>query len=198
MVVIFILAGCENGSTDDDPKLAQWEGTWNSIAGYLDEDWVQQSLAEGATAIGGNATVAKLKEYFNGRIAMNFKSCVISGDTIALYPGLDATGGQITKITFTYKEIIPTDDHGGHDGGYWAFEGNKDGYKSLIALPPENPSEEYPVVFHFRYGDEGFHALHMKSTWNPTVLKQGATHAQITKWLGTAMSFIPKETFDEQ
>jgi zinc transport system substrate-binding protein len=197
VTTISLLAGCDNGSTNDDSKLGQWEGTWNSIVGYLDEDWVQQTLANGATTIGGNATADKLKDYFKARIAMGFDSCVINGDTISLYQSLDATGEQINKITFSYKEIIPTTDHGGHDGGYWAFEGNRDGYKYLIVLPPEHPSEEYPVVFHFRYGDEGFHALHTMTTWNPTMLKQGSTHEQITKWLETAISFLPQAIFDD-
>jgi Zn/Cd-binding protein ZinT len=196
-----MLTGCDNGSIDDESELTKWSGTWNNVVECLNEDWLQQTLEDGVKAIGGNVTVAQLKEFLTIRLGTDFKSCVIGDDTITLYPDINA-GGKANQITVAYKEKFETSEHSGGDhsehGGhtYWyAFEGNKDNHKYWIAMIPEHHSEEFPEVFHFRYGDNSFDAVIADTGWSPTVFRKGATNEQIKNFLTESVKYIPAAAF---
>ncbi|MDR1249328.1 MAG: ZinT/AdcA family metal-binding protein [Treponema sp.] len=199
--MIFILTGCSNGSTDDEPELAKWSGVWNNVVEYLDEDWLQQTLEDAVETIGNNVTVAQLKTFLTTRLGTDFKSCAIDGDSITLHPNIDATG-MANRIAIAYKEKIETTEHSGGEHSehgehtYWyAFEGNKNDHKYWIAMLPEHHSEEFPVVFHFRYGDSSFDAVIADTGRSPTVIRQGATQEQIKNFLTESVRYIPAAAF---
>ncbi|MDR2485034.1 MAG: hypothetical protein LBD55_06535 [Treponema sp.] len=62
-------------------ELSKWEETWNSMTNYLDEDWSRQTFENGAT---GGMAADQLKGMFAEMMVIDFKSCVIIGDTLCL------------------------------------------------------------------------------------------------------------------
>jgi Zn/Cd-binding protein ZinT len=179
MLCLFIL-NCEN-EPDNEPELAEWNGTWNALTNLFGEAWIDTVFQNGSeyvqTTHSMTVPAATIKTVFNQMLnPVAFKSCVIKGDTFTVYSEADAKGTS-TKITYTFTEKIPVE---GEEGESWyAFEGDSEGpYKYLLALPPDQDAPGTMLHFHFRYAstDEG---LYVNPLWNPVVMTQGTTQAEI-------------------
>jgi Zn/Cd-binding protein ZinT len=168
LVFSFVLAGCAHRSVrdgpepagiKDEPELAGWEGTYNSLSSYLDES----SFA--AIFVGKDAAKAKLA----GFLAADFRSVKVESDTITFYSDRDAKGASI-KVSYSRKPI----------GEPWnAFESDQYGkYKYLIATPPGADYPEGAFHFHLRYGTEGFDAL-VNGNNLPTLLKADTANDKV-------------------
>jgi hypothetical protein len=191
LVFGFILVGCDHGGGggDTEPKLAKWNGTWNAFGNVFDEVWLQPVFAAGANFIQSehNMTVSagKIKNVFKAVLGTKpgFKSCVINGSSLTVYSEADATGTP-TKIIYTFNKMI--------QNVAYAFEGDKEEYKYLIALLPGKESPEEIEGFHFKYGNAStdFDAL-MTQMWDPVLMRQGTTQAEMKETLKVAIEEIP-------
>jgi Zn/Cd-binding protein ZinT len=153
----FIFFGCATNRGSEKPELAQWNGTYNSLAAYLDEPSFAGIFADKAAA------KADLAAY----LATDFVSCKIEGNVFTLYTALDA-GGKATAINYVFKRKIEPGR-----GVWYAFESDRsDAYKYLIATLPGQDDPQGAVHFHFRYGNTSFEALAGGANL-PTAVKAG-------------------------
>lgn len=195
ITAIFALAGCASlgGSSSDATNLAQWAGTWNAMAQYLDDPGLDKAWQDGAGRIqelfpGKNPTADEVKGVFKTMLMTGFKSCVIKGDTLTIYTAADASGSPSQTITYTYKGVI-----GEGEAAWHSFEGNTPGpYKYLIAYLPER-EPNMATHFHFRYGSESFDALIAENMgmWMATVMAKGTTIPTLAASLAEVIEALP-------
>jgi Zn/Cd-binding protein ZinT len=162
----------------NEPELAKWNGTWNAVTNVFNETYLTKTFTDGVAYINStysmSITVDAFKEQFAELIEVDFKSCVINGDTFTLYTGDDATG-TATKITYTFDRKV---EIGGKD--WYAFEGDIAGnHKYLVALPPKRDTPGTLEEVHFRYGNAGFDSLIAEPLWSATLMRQGSTEDEI-------------------
>ncbi|MDR2398327.1 MAG: metal-binding protein ZinT [Spirochaetaceae bacterium] len=144
LLLPFMVLGCATAKGAGEPELAQWNGTYNSLASYLDEPSFAGIFAD------KDAAKADLGEY----LATDFASMKIEGDTLTLYTERDAKGAAAT-IHYTFKRIIEPGR-----GVWYAFESDRsDHYRCLIATVPGQDDPGGALHFHFRYGARDFDAL---------------------------------------
>jgi Zn/Cd-binding protein ZinT len=191
-MLCFFILNCENEADDPKPELAKWAGTWNAVDQYLDDSQLAQIWTNAANRVntdfpGKNATAQNLKGLLGYMLKTDFKSCVISGDTIKIYSGPDATGTLSETIAYTYKGPI------GEDG--WAsFEGNKEGqFKYLVMGPRHQDNPGSMEHFHFRYGNESIEAIADDPMWVATVTPTETTVTAIKEELEATLEEFPWE-----
>jgi Zn/Cd-binding protein ZinT len=155
--------GCQTNRGIAEPELAKWNGTYNSLASYLDEPSLAGIFADKAAA------KSDLAEF----LATDFASCKIDGDTLTLYAAQNA-GGTATAIRYVFKRKIEPGM-----GVWYAFESERnDKYKYLLATLPGQDDPGGAVHFHFRYGTGGFDAL-AEAANLPTAVKAETPQAQV-------------------
>jgi Zn/Cd-binding protein ZinT len=198
LVLPFVFFGCRTTRSNGESELAQWNGTYNSLASYLDEPSFAGIFADKAGA------KADLAEY----LATDFVSVKIDGGAFTLYTARNA-GGTPTTITYTFKQKIEPGR-----GVWYAFESDRsDKYKYLIATLPGQDDPEGALHFHFRYGAAGFDTLAAGANL-PTAVKAGTPNdkvqevveefferfASLARWQGTynsLSSYLDEPSFAE-
>jgi Zn/Cd-binding protein ZinT len=171
----FVLLGCAHGrSVRDEPALAGWEGTYNSLASYLDDEAFTDVFT------GKDAAKAKLAEW----LAADFKSVRIEGGAIAFYSSKDAAGTPTTTVSYSRKTDIE----------FWnAFESDQDSaYKYLLATEPGADYDGGAFHFHLRYGTAGFDVL-VNGSNLPTAVKADTANDKVQEVIEEFL-----ERFEEQ
>jgi Zn/Cd-binding protein ZinT len=144
LLLPFVFSGCLTNRGSEEPELAQWNGTYNTLSSWLDEPSFAGIFADKAAA------KADLAEF----LATDFASLKVDGNTLTLYAAQNAHGNP-TTITYAFKRKIEPGM-----GVWYAFESDRsDKYKYLIATLPGQDDPEGALHFHFRYGAAGFDAL---------------------------------------
>jgi hypothetical protein len=164
LLLPFVFFGCQTVKQGNEAsELAQWNGTYNSLASYLDDPFFAGIFA------GQDKAKADLAEY----LAADFASVKIEGDAFTLYTARNA-GGVPTAITYVFKRKIEPGR-----GVWYAFESDRnDKYKYLIATVPGRDYDGGAFHFHLRYGAEGFDAL-SSGTNLPTAVQAGTANDKV-------------------
>lgn len=166
----------ESEESDDDVSLSDWDGKWNSMYEYLEDDDIQPAYATLAEKDGVEESKAK-DDYLEKR-KTDFAGLVVDGDKITFldnFPDKDRkTIGEGTyEFSKTENQMV-----GEHKITWNIFEATNDDapYKYMI-LMAINPDEDL-VHFHFRYGDDLDEILN-KEGWFPTVVSPETTNEQL-------------------
>lgn len=166
----------EDQSEDEKASMADWEGEWNDMGGYLEKAEIQEafkSLAEKE-----NTDEASAKEAYLKKRKCDFGGLEIKGDHVKFLKEFpDAKGEVIGEADYTFREKIEV-EHGGHKLEWDVFEANSEDapYKVLLMMPIHG--EESLTHFHMRYGDDK-DSLLKKEGWYPTFVKPSSTDQQI-------------------
>lgn len=166
----------EDQSEDEKASMADWEGEWNDMGGYLEKAEIQEafkSLAEKE-----NTDEASAKEAYLKKRKCDFGGLEIDGDHVKFLKEFpDAKGEVIGEADYTFREKIEV-EHGGHKLEWDVFEANSEDapYKVLLMMPIHG--EESLTHFHMRYGDDK-DSLLKEEGWYPTFVKPSSTNQQI-------------------
>lgn len=166
----------EDQSEDEKASMADWEGEWNDMGGYLEKAEIQEafkSLAEKE-----NTDEASAKEAYLKKRKCDFGGLEIDGDHVKFLKEFpDAKGEVIGEADYTFREKIEV-EHGGHKLEWDVFEANSEDapYKVLLMMPIHG--EESLTHFHMRYGDDK-DSLLKEEGWYPTFVKPSSTDQQI-------------------
>ena len=166
----------EEEKAQDEATIADWEGEWNNMGGYLEKDEIQEAFK--TLAEKENTDEASAKEAYLKKRKCDFGGLEIAGDHVKFLKEFpDAKGEVIGEADYTFKEKIEV-EHGGHKLEWDIFEANSDNapYKVLMMMPIHG--EESLTHFHMRYGDDK-EALLKEEGWYPTFVKPSSTDQQI-------------------
>ena len=166
----------EEEKAQDEATIADWEGKWNDMGGYLEKAEIQEAFK--TLAEKENTDEASAKEAYLKKRKCDFGGLEIAGDHVKFLKEFpDANGEVIGEADYTFKEKIEV-EHGGHKLEWDIFEANSDNapYKVLMMMPIHG--EESLTHFHMRYGDDK-EALLKEEGWYPTFVKPSSTDQQI-------------------
>lgn len=160
---------------EEEVQLSDWDGTWNNMGAYLDDEELEEAFVELGEREGMSPEEAK-KEFAEGG-KINFDGLVIQGDKVTLLDGPEDKGGQVIKeLEYNYKDSI-TVKHGNFDTEWFAFESQDEGeYKNLLMMPVHG--EEALTHFHLRYGEDLDEIL-ADEEWYPVLVKPNSTYDQL-------------------
>lgn len=160
---------------NDTVQLSDWDGTWNNMGAYLDDEELEQAFKDLGEREGMSAEEAKEEFAEGGKI--NFDGIVIEGNKVTLLDGFEDEGGQVLKeLEFEYKDSKVV-KHGNFDTEWFAFESGHDGeYKNLIMMPVHG--EEALTHFHLRYGEDLDEIL-ADEDWYPVLVRPNSTYDQL-------------------
>nr|WP_072536696.1 ZinT/AdcA family metal-binding protein [Anaerococcus mediterraneensis] len=162
--------------SQDQVSMADWEGQWNDMGGYLEKAEIQEAFK--TLAEKENTDEASAKEAYLKKRKCDFGGLEIAGDHVKFLKEFpDAKGEVIGEADYTFKEKIEV-EHGGHKLEWDVFEANSEDapYKVLLMMPIHG--EESLTHFHMRYGDDK-DSLLKEEGWYPTFVKPSSTDAQI-------------------
>ena len=160
----------------DQVSMADWEGEWNDMGGYLEKAEIQEAFK--TLAEKENTDEASAKEAYLKKRKCDFGGLEIAGDHVKFLKEFpDAKGEVIGEADYKFKEKIEV-DHGGHKLEWDIFETTSEDapYKVLMMMPIHG--EESLTHFHMRYGDDK-EALLKEEGWYPTFVKPSSTDQQI-------------------
>lgn len=177
--VLLYAAPASNASTNAENNkvsLADWEGEWNNMGGYLERPEVQSAYKELAKK--ENVDVAKAKADYLAKRKCYFDGLKIEGDKVTYLSTFPADKGE-AKGEGTYKFVELKEVPRGKATLKWnIFEAEGDApYKYLLLMPVG--WEEALIHFHMRYGDDKDELL-AKEGWFPTFVKPSSTNDQIS------------------
>ncbi|MDO5738449.1 MAG: ZinT/AdcA family metal-binding protein, partial [Eubacteriales bacterium] len=164
----------------DDVVLEDWEGEWNSMSAYLNDEELQEALEAHAKAEG--ETVDEIKAEYLEKYKIDYETMVFAGDTITFYDArLNKDGKEIAKSKYSYVESYKV-EHGKHDIEWHVFEGEEGAkFKYLMLMPVHG--EETLAHFHMRLGDDVEKMLG-EDDWFPTFIKPTTTYDQLADVFG--------------
>lgn len=160
----------------EQASIADWEGEWNNMGGYLEKAEIQDAFK--TLAEKEKTDEASAKEAYLKKRKCDFGGLEIAGDHIKFLKEFpDAKGEVIGEADYTYKEKIEV-EHGGHKLEWDVFEAKSEDapYKVLLMMPIHG--EESLTHFHMRYGDDK-DSLLKEEGWYPTFVKPSSTDQQI-------------------
>lgn len=160
----------------EQASIADWEGEWNNMGGYLEKAEIQDAFK--TLAEKEKTDEASAKEAYLKKRKCDFGGLEIKGDHIKFLKEFpDAKGEVIGEADYTYKEKIEV-EHGGHKLEWDVFEAKSEDapYKVLLMMPIHG--EESLTHFHMRYGDDK-DSLLKEEGWYPTFVKPSSTDQQI-------------------
>lgn len=160
----------------EQASIADWEGEWNNMGGYLEKAEIQDAFK--TLAEKEKTDEASAKEAYLKKRKCDFGGLEIKGDHIKFLKEFpDAKGEVIGEADYTFKEKIEV-EHGGHKLEWDIFEATSEDapYKVLMMMPIHG--EESLTHFHMRYGDDK-DSLLKEEGWYPTFVKPSSTDQQI-------------------
>lgn len=159
----------------DAVSMQDWEGAWNNMGAYLDEEELQTAFEQVAEKEGKSAEEVK-KAYVEKR-KCDFDGFVVRGEKVTLLDGFeDKDGNEMDSAEYRFVKSHKV-QHGSHELEWHAFQAEGDA-KYPVLLMMEVHGEENLVHFHMRYGDD-IEALLAKDGWYPTFIKPGSTMDQL-------------------
>lgn len=179
VVLVLGLAVVGTAAEAETVSLAQWEGSWNTLDAYLEDDALDDAYKILARRNGGTAADAKAN--FKKRYKCEIASMKIEDNTLTIYSKVRAfallESDVLDESAYAFKGEIPT--AAGYSWYHFQALDESAKYPVLILLPV---GEDEPGVtmrhFHFRYGTD-VDALVAMDGWFPTMVKSTSTIVQI-------------------
>lgn len=160
---------------EDEVELSEWEGSWNNMAAYLDDEELEVAFEELAERDGVSVEEARAA-YLEDRV-INFDGLIVEGNKAIFLNGFEDDGGEtIEEMEYEYLEMLVA-KHGNFDTEWYAFEAKEESdYPYLLLMPVHG--EEALTHFHFRYGESLDEILELED-WYPTFVRPESTYDQI-------------------
>lgn len=155
---------------EEEASLSDWEGEWNSIATYADDEKVQGAYKEVAER--DKITEEEAKQNFAEHVKVEFGAVKIEDGKITFYDA--PNGNEIDSSNFEYVDKHPM-EHGGKT--YYWYEFKSDGKFEHVLLMPVHGEETMPH-FHLRTGSDVESMLGMDD-WYPTFVSPTVTLDQV-------------------
>jgi len=150
---------------DEIVLLANWDGTWNALITYLDQEEMS-TVRQAVKNIEGNKWEEKLQT--------DLVSIRLNGTALTVYSlPQDPSGAPAGDVLFcwSYDYAGTAEDEFGNT--WYLYEtGMETDYKFLILTPVE---ENVIRSFRLRYGDEGFTELLSLDDWMPLMVDSETT-----------------------
>lgn len=155
-------------------SLKPWEGTWNSIALYLDDKALDEAYAEKAKK--EKKTASEIKDEKKEVYASKVMNMVISEDKVKYFEGkLTKEGGAgdlLGEDTYKYMGQVPMGK------GNWSyFEATNENPKYKYLLFTKVHGEDMPH-FHIRFSNKGMDDIKAQKSY-PTFIKFDTTIEQL-------------------
>lgn len=155
-------------------SLKPWEGTWNSIALYLDDKALDEAYAEKAKK--EKKTASEIKDGKKEIYASPVMNMVISEDKVKYFEGkLTKEGGAgdlLGEDTYKYMGQVPMGK------GNWSyFEATNENPKYKYLLFTKVHGEDMPH-FHIRFSNKGMDDIKAQKSY-PTFIKFNTTIEQL-------------------
>ena len=160
----------------EEVSMADWEGQWNGMGGYLEKPEIQEAYK--TLAEKENTDEASAKEAYLKKRKCDFGGLEISRAHVKFLQEFpEAKGEVIGEADYKYKEKVEV-EHGGHKLEWDIFEATSEDapYKVLMMMPIHG--EETLTHFHMRYGYDK-DSLLKEEGWYPTFVKPTSTDQQI-------------------
>ncbi|WP_276907814.1 ZinT/AdcA family metal-binding protein [Peptoniphilus duerdenii] len=163
--------------SEDSVTLADWEGTWNSIEGYLDAEEVQGAYEALGKKDGKSAEEAKAA--YKEKRHSDFLGMKIEGNNVTFLDNFEDKDGkaiETSEYEFVHEQKTK---FGSKDLEWFVFKSkNPDSKFPILLLMRVDPEEEL-IHFHMRYGSDENELLGMDK-WFPTYVKPDSTLEQIS------------------
>ena len=184
-----ILSGCgqkeepkadshqEEQQTQEINSLEPWQGTWNSMAVYLDSPGLEEAFTKLGQKDGKTAEEARAA--YKLRRATDFGAAKIEGDKVTFYADKqesDTSANGEVKGEAEYKFV----EHRQVEAKDWyIFEATGDSPHKYLLLMPMHGEGDF-IHFHFRYADsiDAAFGEDMKSYY-PALVKTNTTDEQL-------------------
>lgn len=191
MAFSLVLGGCQSAdeeteeeveavaeeTVEEELALSDWEGVWNNINAYLEDEEMEESFEELAENEG--VSVEEARNAFMKDREVSFNALEITEDKIIFLDGFkDKDGKELEAVEYEYTGRHMA-KHGNFDQEWYSFEAKGDyagGYKTILAMPVHG--EEALTHFHLRYGNS-VEELLARDEWYPTLVKPDSTYDQI-------------------
>lgn len=164
--------------TDHDPIfIANWNGKWNSIVYFAQDEEIGPSVQSGLKKLEGGKWQAKLES--------NLVAYRMKNNSLTAYSELqDDTGTPLGTVLFdipyTFNDAI-VDPEG---NTWYRFEARIETEYQYLILTEVMADEETSIsYFRMRYGSEGFEDLLLKSDWNPIMVSDQAPKEKLAAFL---------------
>lgn len=165
----------ETPELEEEVLLSDWDGVWNNMAAYLDDEELEVAFED--LAAREEMSVEDVKSAYIEDRKVNFNGFIVEGDRVTFLDQFQDKGGEVIQSTeYEYKDKVVA-KHGNFDTEWYAFETKEDGdYKILLLMPVHG--EEALTHFHLRYGDSVEEVLALED-WYPTFISPNSTYDQI-------------------
>ncbi len=174
----------KNGNKDttqnksEEITLADWEGSWNSIEGYLGDDALKDAFK--VLAQKEKVSEAEAKENYIKKRHADFKGMKIDGNKVTLYDNFeDKNGKEIETVEYEYTNQHKV-KHDNYDLEWDVFKAKDANAKYPVLLMMPVHGEEELIHFHMRYGNDENKLLEEEG-WYPTFVKPSSTMEQIAE-----------------
>lgn len=166
----------ESQKVAEGASLSDWEGSWNGLNHYLDDEGLSDAYEEVAKRDG--TTAEAVKNEMKEKVSAEFSGLEVSGDTISFLDGFKDKGGkEVAKTTYKFVEARKV-KHGGAELEWDVFKAVEPDAKYPVLLMMPVHGEEELVHFHLRYGSD-VDELMKRDDWYPTFVKPNTTLDQI-------------------
>ncbi|MDO5738260.1 MAG: ZinT/AdcA family metal-binding protein, partial [Eubacteriales bacterium] len=160
----------------DEISIADWEGEWNSLGAYLEDEGLQDTFAHMAEEHG--ESVEEVKAEIAEDYGLPFGAMKIEGKQVTFIDGKAEDGKEIETVSYNFVKSHEM-SHGGHSFFWHIFEAEGDAsYKILFMMPVHG--EESVAHLHMRFGDDIAELL-AKEEWYPTFVKPSTTTEQLAE-----------------
>ncbi|MDO5717604.1 MAG: ZinT/AdcA family metal-binding protein [Tissierellia bacterium] len=166
----------EKEEAAEEVSLADWDGTWNNMGAYLNDEELQDSFKELAEKEGN--TPEEAKAAYEKKRMCEFDGLVIEGNQIKFLDGFQDKGGNaVSEAEYEYTATHQV-KHGNFDIEWFVFTAKEADAKYPVLLMMPVHGEEALTHFHMRYGDDEQKLLEEEG-WYPTFVKPSSTYDQL-------------------
>ena len=176
-LMVFMI--CASAEQTQPITLADWQGTWNSFASYMEDKELEQHLQELADKKG--VSVEELKAGPAKMMASEIGAVHFEGDEISFYNGfLDKNGELLDKRTYHFVKTH-TLKYGNFDFEMHEFQATEDARYPVLLMTGVH-EEEGLIHFHLRYGQDA-DSLIGQDEWFPTYVSPTTSYEQLLEGL---------------
>jgi acyl-CoA thioesterase-1 len=157
-----LLAACNTGTSEPEPSLEPWAGTWNSLSVYLDKAPIKARIEAHATALRdetkrASLTAEAVRTFAQSLLHTPFASLTIQGNTIRFYPDPEAAGTPIAELSYAFRQEAE---------GLFCFEAEEAGsFARYLVL--KKSMDDSRSFFAFAYAEDGFEAAFAQAARAP-------------------------------
>lgn len=155
--------------------LTDWQGTWNSFTGYMEDEELEQRLEDLANKQG--VSVEELKAGPAKMMASEIGAVHFEGDEISFYNEFpDKNGELLDKSTYHFVKTH-TLKYGDFDFEMHEFQAMSDARYPVLLMTVVH-EEEGLIHFHLRYGQD-VDSLIGQEEWFPTYVSPATSYEQL-------------------